>query len=155
MKFNRAFKKVVSISAFCFIGVTHQVHADPIGAILGGLVGSQFGEGNGKIAMTVIGAVAGNLATSQYQNTQMIPTYQTAHYAPQVYNAPPLYYEPQRPNIYYSQPYAPPVYYQPAPVFRAPNYGYRGDEQRRFYGHRHSSENYREYRENRDYRGWR
>lgn len=39
-----------------------------IGAGIGGLVGNQFGKGKGKIAMTVLGAVAG----SQVGNTKRV-----------------------------------------------------------------------------------
>lgn len=44
-------------------------HANPTGAVVGGLaggvLGNQFGKGNGKKAMTVLGALAGAAAGSQ------------------------------------------------------------------------------------------
>jgi hypothetical protein len=40
--------------------VSSYSHADIIGAGIGGLIGSQFGQGNGKIAMAALGAVVGD-----------------------------------------------------------------------------------------------
>lgn len=48
---------------FIFIALaiaSGSAHADIIGAGIGGLIGSQFGQGNGKIAMAALGAVIGD-----------------------------------------------------------------------------------------------
>jgi hypothetical protein len=155
MKLRGTFKKLVVVSSFFLISITSHVYADPLGAIIGGIAGSQFGQGNGKIAMTIIGAVAGDLATPQYQNTRVISNYQTAYYAPPIYNSAPVYYEPPRPRIYYTPPVAPQVYYQPAPVYQYPYQSYRSGFERRFHGNHYRSENYPEYREHREHGGWR
>jgi uncharacterized protein YcfJ len=42
------------------------------GAIIGGLIGNQFGEGKGKDAMTVLGAIAGADAASRNTRNQII-----------------------------------------------------------------------------------
>lgn len=43
-----------------------------VGGITGGFVGYQFGKGNGKTAMTVLGAVAGTAAGRQYNQKETI-----------------------------------------------------------------------------------
>jgi uncharacterized protein YcfJ len=45
----------------------NRVAGTAIGAVVGGLVGNQFGGGNGKTLMTVGGAVAGGYAGNQVQ----------------------------------------------------------------------------------------
>ena len=42
------------------------------GALLGGLIGNQFGEGKGKDAMTVLGAIAGADAASRNTRNQIV-----------------------------------------------------------------------------------
>lgn len=155
MKLDGTFKKFIPISAFFLIGFTQQVHADPIGTIIGGIAGSQFGQGNGKLAMTIIGAVAGDLATSQVRNVQVVPSYQPTYYAQPIYNPAPIYVESHRPRAYYQPPIVPQVYYQPALAYQYPYPGYRLEGERRFYGNRYHTENYREYREHYDHHGWR
>ncbi|MGA8708218.1 MAG: glycine zipper 2TM domain-containing protein [Steroidobacteraceae bacterium] len=46
---------------------THQLVGTGVGAALGGLVGSQFGGGNGKILTTVAGVAAGGYAGHQVE----------------------------------------------------------------------------------------
>ena len=41
-----------------------------VGGLLGGVAGHQFGKGNGKTALTVLGAVVGAAAGSQVTQTQ-------------------------------------------------------------------------------------
>ena len=38
------------------------------GGVLGGVIGNQFGKGNGKRAMTVLGAIAGAIIANQHRN---------------------------------------------------------------------------------------
>jgi len=42
------------------------------GAIIGGLIGNQFGEGKGKDAMTVLGAIAGADAASRNTRNEIV-----------------------------------------------------------------------------------
>lgn len=119
-------------------------HADLLGAGIGGLIGSQFGRGDGKLAMTAIGAVVGDRMT---QAPMQVMPQQAYGYAPPpvaygYQNAPRTYYEPE-----YQYAPAPVVVRVPAPVYY-PSYNYAyhrerpwggnyyGYEGRRFgYGH--------------------
>lgn len=57
---------------------THQLVGTGVGAALGGLVGSQFGGGNGKILTTVAGVAAGGYAGHQIEKkVQQGNTYTT------------------------------------------------------------------------------
>ena len=42
------------------------------GAIIGGVIGNQFGEGKGKDAMTILGAIAGADAANKKGNKQIV-----------------------------------------------------------------------------------
>lgn len=42
------------------------------GAIIGGIIGNQFGSGNGKDAMTVLGAIAGADAATRNNRNQIV-----------------------------------------------------------------------------------
>lgn len=93
--------------------VSIPAHADitgggVLGAIAGGLLGSQVGQGNGRIAASALGAVLGF-------NAGQAQSYAQPYYAQPRYSPPP--------QVYYSQP--PVVYY--APMRRW------GDDDRRYY----------------------
>ena len=45
------------------------------GALAGGLLGNQFGAGNGRAAMTVVGAVGGGLAGNEVEKNMRSETY--------------------------------------------------------------------------------
>src|SRR4051812_31730571 len=47
------------------IGLNKTTGGTLVGAGLGGLAGSQFGHGSGKLAMTAVGVLAGGFAGSQ------------------------------------------------------------------------------------------
>lgn len=50
------------------------------GSVLGGAIGNQFGDGDGRVAMTVIGAlVGGNIAAGQRQTEPAIVGYNKVH----------------------------------------------------------------------------
>jgi hypothetical protein len=90
-----------------------------VGAIAGGLLGSQVGQGNGRIAASALGAVLGFNAGQTLSQ-------------PQPYNVPPrAYYVPARP-AYYRPPV---VYYAPPVRWRGDDDGYyrRGEGERRYY----------------------
>lgn len=56
----------------------HRIAGTAIGAIVGGVVGNQFGGGSGKKIMTAAGAVGGGVAGNQVQQQmQQGDTYQT------------------------------------------------------------------------------
>ncbi|MGM8849288.1 glycine zipper 2TM domain-containing protein [Salinicola halophyticus] len=56
----------------------HRIAGTAIGAIVGGVVGNQFGGGSGKKIMTAAGAVGGGVAGNQVQERmQQGDTYQT------------------------------------------------------------------------------
>lgn len=46
-----------------------------IGAAAGGVVGHQFGKGDGKTAMTILGALGGAVIGSQVNSQKMVPGY--------------------------------------------------------------------------------
>lgn len=46
-----------------------------IGGVAGGVVGHQFGRGNGKTAMTILGALGGAAVGSQVNSHKTIPGY--------------------------------------------------------------------------------
>lgn len=46
-----------------------------IGGVAGGVVGHQFGKGNGKTAMTILGALGGAAVGSQVNAQKMVPGY--------------------------------------------------------------------------------
>ncbi len=45
------------------------------GAAIGGVVGNQFGKGNGKKAMTILGALGGAAVGSQVNSQKLVPGY--------------------------------------------------------------------------------
>ena len=151
MKKHLQWKLVTTLFTVFLLNVAlPRAQADPVGAILGGIAGSQFGQGNGKIAMTIAGAVAGDALTSATPYAAPVTYAQPVHY-------PQRYYYPPNPRIYYGEPVPPPVVYTPAP----PVYGYYGERWNRGYPneyyapypyHRHHHE--RRY-DHDDYRRWR
>jgi len=50
--------------------------ADVLGAVAGGLIGSQFGQGNGRVAMAAVGAVIGDRLTAPTPTYVPQPQYQ-------------------------------------------------------------------------------
>jgi hypothetical protein len=114
------------------------VHADILGAGIGGLIGSQFGSGDGKLAMTAIGAVIGDRMT---QTQMQVMPQQTYGYAPPpvaygYQNAPGNYYEPS-----YQYAPAPIVVRVPRPVYyQNNNYAYNRE---RSWGRNYGYENRR------------
>ena len=42
------------------------------GAVIGGLIGNQFGDGDGKAAMTVLGAIAGGSIASERKQESVV-----------------------------------------------------------------------------------
>lgn len=106
--------------------VASNAHADLIGAGIGGLIGSQFGSGDGKIAMAAIGAVVGD------RMTQSAPVVVAGNYG---YPAPVVYgYQSQPRIIVPNYPYNPPIVVRaPAPAYY-PNYNYAYRQER--YWHR-------------------
>ena len=88
------------------LGTSIQIaQADILGAAVGGLIGSQFGQGNGKLAMTAIGAVIGDRMTEQSYGSPHSSNYS---YQPDPYDrrySGPNYQAPVRINVYPSQPY--------------------------------------------------
>ncbi len=154
MKSSGSFKKIIFLSTFIFLVAAPQVKADPVGALIGGIAGAQFGQGNGKLAMAIIGAVAGDMVTNQVSNVPSGYGYQTAYYAPPVYSYGQGYYENPAPRVYYNPPVVPQVYY-PTPAYIQPYQTYRRDGDR-WHEQRHYRENsYREYREHDNRRDWR
>jgi hypothetical protein len=158
MRSGGSFRKIVFFSTLILLGAVQQVKADPVGALIGGIAGAQFGQGNGKLAMAIIGAVAGDVVTNQVSD---VPSgygdsygYQTTHYAPPVYSYGPSYYQNPAPRVYYNPPVVPQVYY-PAPVYRQPYESYRRDDDRWHEARRHRENGYREYREHDYRRDWR
>jgi hypothetical protein len=131
---------------FVFIALTiasGSAHADIIGAGIGGLIGSQFGQGNGKIAMAALGAVIGDrvsegasargnetYAYDEESYPEARPrTYQRAYVVPadepQIVRVTPVtpgrIYQPYPSQAYYGG-----MYVQPGIVIGAyPSYGYR------------------------------
>jgi uncharacterized protein YcfJ len=55
----------------------NRVAGTAIGAIAGGVVGNQFGKGNGKTATTVAGAVAGGVIGNKVQKSHQRGDYET------------------------------------------------------------------------------
>lgn len=55
------------------------------GAIVGGVIGNQFGKGDGNIAMTIIGAIAGGNTASARKREQAIVSYRTENVCRKVY----------------------------------------------------------------------
>lgn len=118
-------------------------HADIIGAGIGGLIGSQFGQGNGKIAMAALGAVVGDRLSegvSSHRNNGAYAyadeSYQEARPRP----SPRAYVIPaDEPQIVRVTPITPARSYQPYPsqayyggthqpgivISTYPSYGYR------------------------------
>lgn len=128
--------------------VSSYSHADIIGAGIGGLIGSQFGQGNGKIAMAALGAVVGdrisegvseqrrsNFRNNGYDGDEGYPERRPR--TSQRYESAPVYVEePVRVTVvtpgraYQPYPYQPnyvtvyPQYYQPGIAIGAyRNYG--------------------------------
>jgi len=88
------------------LGTSIQVaQADILGAAVGGLIGSQFGQGDGKLAMTAIGAVIGDRVTEQNYRA---PNPSHYSYQPDPYDqrySGSAYQAPVRINVYPSQPH--------------------------------------------------
>jgi hypothetical protein len=103
---------------FIFIALaiaSGSAHADIIGAGIGGLIGSQFGQGNGKIAMAALGAVIGDRVSEGVSTPTRIATYDDEGY-PEVRQrpAPRAYVIPaDEPQIVRVTPVAPARIYQP------------------------------------------
>lgn len=56
------------------------------GAVIGGVVGNQFGKGDGKAAMTILGAiVGGNVAANQRKQEPVVTGYRTEYRCQTVY----------------------------------------------------------------------
>ena len=101
--------KIIAISLLTSLGLASlPAHADitgggVLGAIAGGLLGSQVGQGNGRIASSALGAVLGYNAGQSMSGQPYYAPPQQAYYPPQqTYYPPQGYYQP-----------APPVYYGP------------------------------------------
>lgn len=47
------------------------------GAVVGGVIGNQFGKGDGKAAMTILGAIAGAGVASERKQEKVITGYRT------------------------------------------------------------------------------
>lgn len=77
------------------------------GAAAGGLIGSQFGHGNGKLAATGAGVLLGGLIGNNVGTS--LDRANSAYY----YNEPPP--PPPPPTYYYAPP--PSYYYYPAPSY--------------------------------------
>lgn len=103
------FRLIFLSLAFSLLAGT--AHADILGAAVGGLIGSQFGQGNGKIAMAALGAVVGDRISEHAR---------TPNYAEEPYYAPqPRQY--QRPYSNYEA-YPAPMYQPPVRVMVYPSY---------------------------------
>ena len=99
-----------SMVIICILAAAPAVKADVLGAAAGAVIGSQFGKGNGKIAMAALGAVIGDRATTtqpqNYYGDQ--PRYPQGHQnsstiiVPQVNNY--IYTTPPPPQVVYIQP---------------------------------------------------
>jgi len=93
-----------------FLFISNLAKADTAGAIIGGLIGAQFGSGNGKIAAAAIGAVIGDrtsniepnlpnsttyypAAIEQNYVIQQVPTYQAQPQVVYIYQSTPIYME--------------------------------------------------------------
>lgn len=55
------------------------------GAIVGGVIGNQFGKGDGNVAMTILGAIVGGNAASTRKVEQAIIGYRTEKICKTVY----------------------------------------------------------------------
>lgn len=55
------------------------------GAIVGGVIGNQFGKGDGNTAMTILGALAGANVASERKQEKVITGYRTEHQCRTVY----------------------------------------------------------------------
>ena len=80
----------ILLSLLITASVASTAHADVLGAVAGGLIGSQFGQGNGRIAMAAVGAVVGDRVTTPS------PVYmqQQGYYQPRpvrYYSSTPVY----------------------------------------------------------------
>ena len=107
--------RLIAVSLAATIGlVSLPAHADGggiLGAIAGGLLGAQVGQGNGRVAASALGAVIGYNAGQTYSRPYYVPP-QQAYYPQQVYYPQQqVYYPPQQ-------------YYQPPPrVVYVPRWG--------------------------------
>ncbi len=102
--------RLIAASLAATIGLASvPAHADGggiLGAIAGGLLGAQVGQGNGRVAASALGAVIGYNAGQ----TSSRPYYASPQYYPQqqVYYPQQAYYPQQR------------VYYPPQQYYQAP-----------------------------------
>lgn len=104
MKLNKVFIVIFGIL------ISSVAKADTTGAIIGSLIGSQFGGGNGRVAAAAIGAVIGDRASnkdsSQYNGNnyyspttqqmyvvQQVPVYQPQPQVVYIYQSVPVYIE--------------------------------------------------------------
>lgn len=77
------FNNVATVKQGTVIGVQNATMSvnDPnlagaaIGGIAGGLIGNQFGKGNGRKALTILGALGGATAGSQYNSQRVVQGY--------------------------------------------------------------------------------
>ncbi len=119
--------KIIKSGAAALLGLTLllPVHADGmtggIGAVAGGLLGSMFGQGNGRLAATAAGAVLG------YATGQALPEQGYYGYPAQAYVPPPPP-QPVYPQGYVPAPQYSAGYYSGPPqvIYSAPAYGYGG-----------------------------
>lgn len=102
---------------FIFIALaitSGSAHADIIGAGIGGLIGSQFGQGNGKIAMAALGAVIGDRVTEGAYGSNRISSYGDDEYQEvRPRPAPRAYAIPTDPQIVRVTPVTPAQIHQP------------------------------------------
>lgn len=92
---------IIFILAGCAsTGGPRQTGGAIIGAVGGGLIGSQFGGGKGRIASTIAGTAIGGLIGSEIgQKYDREEYYEERHY----YNGRP-YYDDRRTTHYYDEP---------------------------------------------------
>lgn len=98
-------KSIFRLSVLFGLLLSQAAYADLLGAAAGGIIGSQMGRGNGRVAMAAVGAVIGDRLTTP---------------PPSPYGYNQRYYSgyPVQPGYVASAP----IYATPAPVYAAPNY---------------------------------
>lgn len=95
-------KSIFRLSILVSLLLSQAANADLLGAAAGGIIGSQLGRGNGRVAMAAVGAVIGDRLTSPPPNG----------YNQRYYSGYPV-----QPGYVASAPV-----YAPAPVYVAPSY---------------------------------
>jgi uncharacterized protein YcfJ len=55
------------------------------GAVVGGVIGNQFGKGDGNVAMTILGALVGSNVASERKQEQVVTGYRTERQCRTVY----------------------------------------------------------------------